>query len=146
VSFDVTHFVHPSVAIEVNASVLDENNYVQAARAHNEQVVPLLFGVNYAPTALAVNSELRPFVSLAAGPYLHSLNDESVTSGATSSLQTVMGGRIGAGTNWYLGRHFALQLEGDYHAVPAFNAVDGVRRNVAGFALSAGAGFAWGGR
>ena len=145
-SFDVTHFVHPSIAIEVNASILDANNYVSGARAHNEQVLPLLFGVNYAPTALAVNSELRPFVSIAAGPYIHSLNDESVTSGAASSLQTVMGGRMGAGANWYLGRHFALQLEGDYHAVPAFNAVDGVRRNVSGFALSVGAGFAWGGR
>ena len=57
-----------------------------------------------------------------------------------------IGGRMGAGANWYLSRHFALQVEGDYHAVPAFAAVDGARRNVSGFTLSAGLGFAWGGR
>lgn len=141
----VTHFVHPSVAVEVSAAILDENNFVKGARAHNEQVVPLLFGVNYAPTALAVNGELRPFVSVAAGPYMHSLNDVSPATGENASVKTVFGGRVGAGANWYLARHFALQLEGDYHAVPAFDAVDGVRRQVSGFALSVGAGFAWGG-
>jgi hypothetical protein len=143
-SLGITHYVHPSVGIEVSAAVLDENNVVTGTRAHHEEVLPLLFGVNYAPTALAVNGELRPFLSIAAGPYIHSLDDASFSS-ASASTQTVMGGRVGAGANWYLARHFALQLEGDYHAVPSFDAVDGARRNVSGFALSLGAGFAWGG-
>ena len=85
------------------------------------------------------------FVSVAAGPYIHSLNDVSPATGVSSSLTAVMGGRVGAGANWYVTRHVALQLEGDYHAVPGFEATDGVRRSVSGFALSVGAGFAWGG-
>ena len=74
-----------------------------------------------------------------------SIDDASGLAGAHASTQTVLGGRLGAGANWYLWRHFALQFEGDYHAVPAFDAVDGVRRNVSGFALSLGFGVAWGG-
>ena len=143
-SFGVTHFVHASLGIELSAAVMDENNYLSGARAHHEEVVPFLFGVNYAPTALAVSSSLRPFVSVAAGPYLHSM-DEASFSGARASVETVFGGRFGAGANWYLSRHFALQVEGDYHAVRPFDAADGVRQNVSGATLSVGAGFAWGG-
>jgi hypothetical protein len=144
-SLGVTHFVHPSVGIEVSAAVLDENDYVKGTHAHHEEVLPLLFGINYAPTALVLNSELHPFVSLAGGPYILNVDDQSAFSGASASLKTVLGGRAGAGANWYLSHHFALQLEGDYHAVPAFDGVDGVQRHVSGFALSVGAGFAWGG-
>lgn len=144
-SLTLTHFVHPSLGVELSAAVMDENNYVSGARAHHEDVIPLLFGINYAPTALAVNGELRPFLSLAAGPYIHNVDDNAGITGATASMNTVLGGRFGAGANWYLSRHFALQLEGDYHVVPPLDAVDGIRRNISGVALSLGAGFAWGG-
>jgi hypothetical protein len=143
-SLAVTHFVHPSLAIEISGAVLDQNDYISAQGAHNEQVLPLLFGVNWAPTALAVNSELRPFVSFAAGPYLHTTNDASPAGIHSAISETLIGERLGAGANWYLSRHFALQLEGDYDAVPKFGAVDGIRRNISGFGLSAGFGFAWG--
>jgi hypothetical protein len=145
-SLAVTHFVHREFAIEISGAVLDENDYVTAGRAHNEQVLPLLFGVNWAPTSLAVNAELRPFASFAAGPYFHTINDASAVTGVHSAVdETLIGERIGVGANWYLARHFALQLEGDYHAVPSFASVDGIRRNVSGLALSVGFGVAWGG-
>jgi hypothetical protein len=143
-SLAVTHFVKSSVAIDISAAVLDENDFVSGTRAHHEEVSPVLFGVNWSPASLAVSSELRPFVSLVAGPYIHQMDDAAVT-GARASMQTVLGARLGAGANWYVARHFALQVEGDYHAVPAFDAVDGVRRNVSGFTLSLGLGVAWGG-
>jgi hypothetical protein len=143
-SLAVTHFVQSSVGIEISAAVLDENDFVSGTSAHHEAVSPVLFGVNWAPTALAVSSELRPFFSLVAGPYIHQIDEAGVT-GARASMQAVVGGRLGAGANWYVARHFALQVEGDYHAVPAFDAVDGARRNVSGFTLSLGLGVAWGG-
>jgi hypothetical protein len=143
-SLSIMHFVGSAVAVEVSGAVLDENNYVAGTRAHHESVAPLLFGVNWSPASLAITSALRPFVSFATGPYIHSVADAGVGR-ESASTEMVLGGRVGAGANWYVSRHFALQVEGDYHAVPDFEVVDGIRQNVSGLSLSVGLGFAWGG-
>lgn len=145
-SLSIAHFVHPSFAVEISGAVLDANNYSVGLHAHHEEVLPVLFGVNWAPTSLAVNDELRPYVSFAIGSYIHDTADASAFSGASATTEMLFGQRIGAGANWFLSRHFALQLEGDFHAVPALQSVDGIRRNVSGFTLSAGLGLAWGDR
>ena len=142
----ITHFVRPSVAIEIGTALLAQDDYVVAGRAHHEAVTPLLVGVSWSPRALAVSPEIRPFVSVAAGPYLRSVSDASAFSGASATIQTALGARLGTGANWFFGRHFAVQLEGDYHAAPEFDIENNARRNVSGFSLSGGLAFAWGGR
>lgn len=142
----LTHFVRPSVAVEITAALLDQDDYVVAAHAHHEAVTPLLFGLSWSPAALALSSDVRPFVSLAAGPYVRTVSDASGFSGASATMQTALGARLGTGANWFVARHFAVQVEGDYHAAPEFAAENNTRRNVSGFSLSAGFGFVWGGR
>jgi hypothetical protein len=145
-SLAFTHFVQPSVAIDISASALAESDYVVGGHAHHEGVTPLLFGLHLSPAAWALGSELRPFVSLAGGPYIRGISDASAFGGASATTQSVIGARTGVGANWYVARHFALQLEGDYHLVPAFDAIAGAKQNVSGASLSVGLGFAWGGR
>ena len=140
----MTHFVHPSIAVELSAAVLDECR--QTASAHRGQSSPLLFGLKWAPASIALDASCAR--SCRSRPALICGTSTDTVGSHRRQRVDAIGARrtAGTGANWYLSRHFALQLEGDYHAVPAFDAVNGTRRNVSGFALSAGLGIAWGGR
>jgi outer membrane protein W len=146
-SFAFTHFISPSLAIEVSTAALDADTYANSTgygTASNDAITPLLFGLSYSPRSLALTTSIRPFLSAAAGPYFHVMTSASAGSGAHSSSQTAMGARLGSGVNWYVSHHFVLQLEADYHVVGKFEPVNGVRKDPSGFAISAGLGFAWG--
>lgn len=142
-SFSFTRFVRPELAVEISGAVLDADRHTEFSRAHADVITPILFGLNYAPRALALTTSLRPFVSVAGGPYVHVIADVA-NDDANSSTQTVLGARFGAGVNWYVASHFVMQLESDYHAVQKFDAVNGLRKDPTGFGMSVGFGFAWG--
>jgi hypothetical protein len=50
------------------------------------------------------------------------------------------------GANWFVARHFVLDIQGDYHAVGAFDHPDAVTTKPSGFGMTFGLGFSWGGR
>jgi len=89
---------------------------------------------------------LRPFLSLAAGPYVHSVADASAFGATSTTTETAAGARFGAGADWYVARHFMLRAEGDYHAVGSFAHADALTENASGFGMGFGMGFVWGGR
>jgi hypothetical protein len=144
-SFTFTRFVRPELAVEISGAFLDADSRTEVARTHTDAIVPILFGLNYAPRALALTTSLRPFVSAAAGPYVHAISDVA-NENTNSSTQTVLGARFGAGVNWYVASHFMMQLEADYHAVQKFDAVNGVRKDPSGLGMSIGFGIPWGQR
>jgi len=140
------HYVHPQAAVEVSVGVLSTDTFEQAGRSHANTITPVLFGIRYTPAPLALSRSLRPFVSLAAGPYVHEVADASDFGVASTSTETAAGARFGAGVDWHVARHFMLRAEGDYHAVGSFEHPDALTQNASGFGFGLGMGFVWGGR
>ena len=137
--------MRPTVAVEISAAALNADASTSGARVHANIVTPILFGLSVSPRALALSTSIRPYLSAAAGPYIHSVSDEFGTS-TSASVEAVPGARLAAGANWFVARHFVMGLEGNYHAVGKFDQPDALTEKASGFGMSLSLGFAWGGR
>src|SRR5262249_18207051 len=109
-SLGFIHWVHPELAVTVNASVLQAETTVGVSGVHSSAITPLLFGVSYAPRALAITASLRPYVSAAAGPYVHVSQNAGPTS-IGSTIETAPGARLAGGVQWFAARHFMMSVE-----------------------------------
>ena len=144
-SLAFNHWVRPEIGVLISASVLNADATSSGGSASTNAITPILFGVSYSPRALALTTSLRPFVSAAAGPYIHTVSNAGPGT-ASSTSESVAGARFAAGANWFVARHFMLSLEGDYHAVGEFSRQDAATSKASGFGMSFGLGFSWGGK
>jgi hypothetical protein len=140
-----SHWVRPTVAVEISVAALNADETTAGSRVHSNVITPILFGVSVSPRALALSSSVRPYVSLAAGPYIHTVSDVYAGS-SNASVETVPGARVAAGANWFVSRHFLLAVETNYHAVGKFDTPDALTEKPSGFGMTLSFGFAWGGR
>lgn len=144
-SLDFTHFMRPSVAFEIAATARGLNALNDFSGNQVTATSALLFGASYSPPALALSTGLRPYASLLVGPYFNS-TARNAADNQTAVDDVAPGARLGLGVNWFVARHFSLQVEGDYHAVAAFDHPELVDHKPNGFALTAGFAIGWGGR
>jgi hypothetical protein len=145
-SMSFSHWVTPSVAAEISTGVLGANATAGfGGGARMNAITPILFGLSVSPRSLALGTSLRPYLSAAAGPYVHT-NTEANGANASASSETVAGARVAAGANVFVARHFLLAVSGEYHAVGRFSQVDAVTEHPSGFGMTFALGFAWGGR
>ena len=144
-SFSFNHWVRPEIGVVISASLLSASSSagVSGSGASASAIFPLLFGVSYSPRALALSQSIRPFVSAAAGPYIHTVSDAKLFD-ASHYSETVLGARLSTGANWFVARHFTVSVEGSYHAIGEFARQDAVTRDPSGFGMNVGFGFAWG--
>jgi hypothetical protein len=140
-----SHYVHPQAAVDITAAVLSTDTFAQGSTSHTNTITPILFGIHYSPEPLALSRSFRPFLSIAAGPYIHTIADATNTT-ATTTTETAAGARFGAGADWFVARHFMLRAEGEYHAVSSFDHPDALTDHASGFGFGFGMGFVWGGR
>jgi hypothetical protein len=140
------HYVHPQAAVDISVGVLSTDTFAQAGRSHVNSITPVLFGVRYSPEPIALSRSLRPFVSVAAGPYVHTVVDASDLIAASSTNEAAAGARFSAGADWFVARHFMLRAEADYHAVGSFDHPDALTEHASGFGFGFGMAFVWGGR
>ena len=141
-----THWVRPTVAVEISARLSTRTLSTSGAHAFmRTSSRRFCLGLSVSPRALALSTSIRPYLSAAAGPYIHSVSDEFGAS-TSASVETVPGARLAAGTNWFVSRHFLVGLEANYHAVGKFDQPDALTENASGFGMSLSFGFAWGGR
>src|ERR1041385_1729618 len=56
-----THYVRPQLAVEISAAVLGSEASADYTSFHDDQVLPVLFGLSYSPEVLALSKSLRPF-------------------------------------------------------------------------------------
>jgi hypothetical protein len=145
-SFSFNHWVRPEIGVVISASLLSANTSAgfSSSGATANAIFPLLFGLSYSPRALALSRSIRPFVSAAAGPYIHAVAGAN-PAGVENYTETALGSRLGAGANWFVARHFTVLVEANYHAVGNFERQDAVTRDPSGFGMNLGFGFAWGG-
>jgi len=91
----------------------------------------LLFGVKYAPSALAGGERLRPYAAVSVGPYIGQAS--SVRAGATTVIEshseTALGARAVIGMDVWLGQRLALGAAVGYRPVEDFGAPIGGRTN-----------------
>ena len=144
-SMSFSHWVTPSIAAEISTGVLGASATAGFGGTRANTITPVLFGLSFSPRAIALGKTVRPFVSAAAGPYIHSSSDAS-GGGADASSESVAGARLGAGANLFVSRHFMLAVAGDYNAVGRFSRLDSVSEHPSGFGMSFALGFAWGGQ
>jgi hypothetical protein len=144
-SFSYHHWLRPQVGLSITAAVLNAEATTTFGRSNANVIMPVLFGLNYSPRALALTRSMRPFVGAAVGPYIHMV-DEVSTGVAEAYTESVAGARFSTGMNWFAARHFMMTLEGHYNAVGEFSRRDAVTRDPSGFGFSLGFGFSWGGR
>jgi hypothetical protein len=106
--------------------------------------VPLIAGVRYHPPAVRLRDNLLPYVSGLVGPYLGANASEHAGVGGVSvdsGVQIAIGARLGAGIDWYLGRHFKLSGGFGYHAVTDFEKRVGASKNHSGAEVNFGCGW-----
>lgn len=86
-------------------------------------VVPILFGTSFYPSQLAMGSSVRPYGSLAVGPYLGFATNSQVgtTLNEESVLKSVLGFRVRSGADVFLGDRFRIGLSVGYHFVSDFD-------------------------
>ena len=144
-SISFSHWFRPTVAFEVTAAVLGEDSRASAGRLRNNTLTPILFGFSVSPRSFAVTRTLRPYLSAAVGPYIHTVSDVSGSS-TSNDVESSAGARFAAGANWFVARHFVVGLEADYHAVHKFDHPDALTKDPSGFGLALKLGVAWGGK
>ena len=131
-----THWVRPTVAVEISAAALNADASTSGARVHANIVTPILFGVSVSPRALALSTWIRPYLSAAAGPYIHSVSD---AFGASASASVRSGSGCAARRRHELvqySRHFLMGLEANYRAVGKFDQPDALTEKASGFGMS----------
>lgn len=144
-SFAFNHWVRPEIAVQISASVLNADASSIGGSDHTNAITPVLFGVSYSPRALALTNTIRPYISAAAGPYIHTVADATPDT-ATTTTESVAGARVALGANWFVARHFMMSLETDYHTVGRFEHRDAGTAKASGFGVSLGFGLVWGGK
>ena len=120
------HWVGPQVAVEIGVGVMNADETVSPGFVRTNAIIPLLFGASISPPSLALSSSVRPYLSAAVGPYFHSVSELGVSGSEVATTESVPGARFGLGANWFVARHFILDIQGDYHAVGAFDHPDAV--------------------
>lgn len=122
---------------DVSTSASGTGAFVESAT-----VIPLLFGVKYAPLELAIGDALRPYAYASVGPYFGFASDVRAgpTTGTESYSETALGSRAGAGMELSLGRRLTLGLAVGYRLVSDFERRIGSEKNHSSpeFALSFG--------
>lgn len=143
-SLALNHWVRPELAFGISAALLNADATTGGTSTHSAAIMPVLFGLSLSPRMLAVSSSIRPYISAAAGPYIHAVSDVSSNS-STGFVESVAGAKLATGVDWLFARHVFTRLEGDYHAVGSFAHTDALTTGANGFGLSLGIGVAWGG-
>jgi hypothetical protein len=124
-SFAFNHWVSPEIGVLVSAAVLNADATSSGGIASTNAITPILFGASYSPRALALTTSLRPFVSAAVGPYIHTVSDAGPST-ANSTSESVAGARFAAGANWFVARISCCRSRGT--TTPLAGSVDKTRR------------------
>jgi len=140
----IEHWVHPSVAAQFTLAVLSADASATPGHSQANAVTPLLFSLAYSPRQLALSRAFRPYVSAGGGAFVHEVADAQGAN-TTDFTETAPGGRFAAGANWFVSRHFLVNVEADYHAVGTFDHPDALTKKASGFGMLFALGFAWGG-
>jgi hypothetical protein len=111
-------------------------------------VVSLPLGVHWNPMSGALHTRpVKPFLAAGIGPVIGSSSGAGTgLDGAFAGSRTraSVGGTVGAGVDFHLGRHFTLGVEGGYQWMADFSDPIGARDNYSGFQVGVNIGWLFG--
>ncbi|MGE5175373.1 MAG: hypothetical protein ACM3JJ_03280 [Hyphomicrobiales bacterium] len=139
-------------AIGVTGGVLDAKTYTSTQLnevvSRSAVMVPALLELRYAPRAIALGTNGRPFLSIGGGAYMGAAKNSVVGVSSATDIainETKVGGRAQAGVQWMFGTRFHAEVAGGYHVVDRFSQQIGNGTKFSGFEFLAGVGLHWGG-
>ncbi len=103
-------------------------------------VVPVLVGLKLYLPDPEPEDMVRPFLSAAAGSYIGSEATNSALSQQAHS-ESALGGRVAAGADFFLSRHFKIGANLSYNLMTDFKTSIGARKNYSGGDFSVGLGY-----
>jgi hypothetical protein len=145
-SLSYEYWVKQEVSVGVDVGLIAAESATSAGAggvtSKSAAVIPVLFGIAYYPKQLALSPTMRPGGSLAVGAYVGSASNTqaSTTVGSESVIETVLGLRVRAGVDWFLGDWFKLGISAGYHFVSEFDEQIGSERDYSGPEFSFGIG------
>ena len=105
------------------AGVLAAQSSVDFGNVSSWSIVPVLFGVNYYPTRLAMGKVGRPYIGASGGPYIGSASFVGGLSGTGTTVETVPGARFVLGVDLFFGGWFRFGPAVAYHLVGKFSEI-----------------------
>lgn len=144
------HWMQENLALEIRigamAADVDVNVAPLDVTSKTATVTQLLLGLKYYVSRSTYGTSVRPFVSAGMGTFVGSQVETSsgLTVVVESRTGTAMGGQIGAGVDFVLGRHILLGVSGGYNFMTDFDEPIGGSKNYGGPEFTFGIGYLFG--
>jgi len=142
-----SHWLKENLAMTVEFGVLfgeaSSTVNISGVSQRSSSVVPLLLGIKYYVPEPEMKSSVRPFLSLAAGPYM-GFEAENTVLVQENRSETALGMRLGGGIDFLLSRHWKLGVDLGYNLMADYSTPIGARKNYNGPDFSLGFGFVFG--
>jgi len=146
-----TRFLREDLALTFGARVLSSTSDVVSTGgtfAGTLSIVSLPLEVQWNPMRGELHTQpVRPYLVVGLGPVIGSSSGASTSiDGAFAGARTraSVGGTVGAGVDFLLGRHMSLGVEGGYQWMADFSDPIGARDNYSGFQLGLNVGWTFG--
>ena len=146
VSLSYAYWIKDEWNVGVGVSLIDAGakTSVESGEVTSESaaVTAVHFGVAYYPAALALSPSLRPYGSVAIGPWLGSATNSHVGTNVESKTvsESVLGLRVQAGMDMFFAGRFKAGIVAGYDLVSDFDEQIGSHRNYSGPLFAAGFG------
>lgn len=133
-----SYWVENTLAVTVSAGASDASAETSTGAGgvtvETGTIVPLLFGVKYQPFRMTSDDALRPYGSVAIGPYLgYASNVYAGTATTTEAVsEAALGSRLGVGLDLSLSRSLVLGVGVGYRFVADFKNRIGAEKNYSG--------------
>lgn len=127
-----------SFRLGAGALVTNTNTKTSAGEevsAETATVVPVLTGINFYPLQIENGSNVLLYISGYVGPYIGVYTKSEVLSTSIKNetiVETVIGGRLGAGIDFFIGNIFKLGFTAGYHFMGDFSRPIGSETNYSG--------------
>lgn len=124
-----------------SGGILAAQSNVEYGNVSSWSIVPVLFGINYYPTQVAMGKVGRPYIGASGGPYIGAASWVGGLSGTGSTVETVPGARFVLGVDLHVGPWFMLGPTVAYHLVGKFSEIAIEKTDFSGveFSLTLGA-------
>jgi hypothetical protein len=146
-----TRFLREDLALTFGARVLSSASDVVSTGgtfAGSLSIVSLPLEVQWNPMRGELHTQaVRPYLAVGLGPVIGSSSGASTSiEGAFAGARTraSVGGTVGAGVDFLLGRHVSIGVEGGYQWMADFSDPVGARDNYSGFQLGLSVGWTFG--
>ena len=145
-------FLREDLALTFGARVLASANTTASENgtfSGSYSIMSLPLGVRWNPLRGELHSRaVKPYLAAGLGPVIGGASGAGLTSegGAFAGERTraSVGGLLGAGVDFHLGRHWSLGVEADYQWMADFSEPVGARDNYSGFQFGVNIGWLFG--